>query len=65
MPASDTPNSGEGLLSQADSYLPGIEDVPQPQLLVIDEGIFSQVIEGHVIVRESFFIPATQRDTRD
>lgn len=61
MPATDTPNSVEGLLSQADSYLPGIEDVPQPQLLVIDEGILSEVTEGHAVVRESFFIPATQR----
>lgn len=55
------PCSGEGLLGQADSYLPGMEDVPQPQLLVVNEGILSQVTEGHVIVRESFLIPATQR----
>lgn len=41
MPATDTPNSREGLLSQAEPYLPGMEDVPQPQLLVIDEGVLS------------------------
>lgn len=35
------PNRGEGLLRQVDSYLPCIEYVPQPQLLVINEGIFS------------------------
>lgn len=61
MPGSDTPSRGEGLLSQADSYLPGIEDVPQPQLLVINEGILPEVTEGLVVVRQSFFIPATQR----
>lgn len=57
----NTPKRGEGRLRQVHSYLPRVEDVPQPQLLVIDEGILPEVTEGLMIVRERFFVPTMQR----